>query len=102
MLIKWDRDKVIFSFSSFNLNDHEKLVICKGLSFTIPPKAIDYSEFLQPFEMLFREITSLDIGDFNKNWSNVDFEIVHIHHLSKFPGYLTRIFPERRLKNWIT
>ena len=61
-----DPDKVIFNFSSYNLNDHEKLVLCKGLNFTIPPKAIEYSEFLLPFEMLFREITSLDIGDFNK------------------------------------
>ena len=61
-----DTDKVIFNFSSYNLNDHEKSVLCKGLNFTIPPKAIEYSEFLLPFEMLFREITSLDIGDFNK------------------------------------
>ena len=61
-----DPDKVIFNFSSYNLNDHEKLVLCKGLNFAIPPKAIEYSEFLLPFEMLFREITSLDIGDFNK------------------------------------
>ena len=61
-----DPDKVIFNFSSYNLNDHEKLVLCKGLNFAIPPKAIEYSEFLLPFEMLFREITSLNIGDFNK------------------------------------
>ena len=61
-----DPDKVIFNFSSYNLNDHKKLVLCKGLNFTIPPKAIEYPEFLLPFEMLFREITSLDIGDFNK------------------------------------
>ena len=59
-------DKVIFNFSSCNLNDHEKSVLCKGLNFTIPPKAIEYSEFLLPFEMLFTETTSLDIGDFNK------------------------------------
>ena len=61
-----DPDKVIFNFSSYNLNDHEKLVLCKGLNFTIPPKAIEYSEFLLPCEMLFREITGLDIGDFNE------------------------------------
>ena len=34
-----------------------------------------------------------------KNVSKVDFEIVHTHHLSKFPGYLTKIFPERRLRH---
>ena len=49
-----DLDKVIFSFSSDNLNNHQKSVLCKGVNFTIPPKAIEYSEFLLPFEMLFR------------------------------------------------
>ena len=42
------------------------MVLCKGLKLTIPPKAIEYSEILLPFEMLFRETTSLDIGEFNK------------------------------------
>ena len=41
-------------------------VLCKGLDFAIPPKAIEYLEFLLPFKMLFREIASLDIGNFNK------------------------------------
>ena len=81
-----DTDKVIFNFSSYNLNDHEKSVLSKGLNFTIPPKAIEYSKILLPFEMLSREITNLDIANFNK-------------HLSKFPGYLTKIIPERRLKH---
>ena len=61
-----DPDKVKFNFSNYNLNDHEKSVLCKGLNFAIPPKAIEYSEFLLPFEMLFREITSLDIDNFNE------------------------------------
>ena len=46
-----DPDKVIFNFSCYNLNDHEKSVLCKGLNFAIPPKAIEYSEILIPFEM---------------------------------------------------
>ena len=61
-----DPKKVIFNFSSYNLNDHEKLVLCKGLNFAIPPKAIQYSEFLLPFEMLLRQLTNLDTGNFNK------------------------------------
>ena len=92
-----DPDKVIFNFSSYNLSDHEKSVLCKGLNFAIPPKAIEYSELLLPFEMLFREITSSDIGDFNKEC--VKSRLRDNRHLSKFPGYLTKIFPERRLKH---
>ena len=79
-----DTDKVIFNFSSYNLNDHEKSVLSKGLNFTIPPKAIEYSKISLPFEMLSREITNLDIANFNK-------------HLRKFQGYLTKIVLERRL-----
>ena len=33
---------------------------------SISPKTIENSEFLPPFEMLFREITNLDISNFNK------------------------------------
>ena len=75
--------------------------MCKGLDFTIPPKAIEYSEFLLPFEVLFREITGLYIGDFNKECvkSRLRDTLTHTHHLSKFPGYLTKMFPERRLKH---
>ena len=48
-----DPDKSIFNFSSYNLNDNEKIVLSKGLSFAIPLKTVEYSEFLAPFEMLF-------------------------------------------------
>ena len=61
-----DPGKVIFNFSSYNLSDHEKIVLCKGLSFAIPPKTIEYSEFLVPFEMLFRDINSLEVSNLNK------------------------------------
>ena len=37
-----DLDKVIVSFSSYDLNDHKKSVFRKGLSFAIPPKYITY------------------------------------------------------------
>ena len=37
-------------------------------------KAIEHSEFLLPFEMLFREITSLDIGNFKKECVKCRFQ----------------------------
>ena len=66
-----DPDKVIFNFSSYNLSDHEKIFKCKGLRFAIPPKTIEYSEFLVPFGMLFRDNKSLE-----ENVPKVDFEII--------------------------
>ena len=73
-------------------------VLCKGLDFAIPPKAIEYLEFLLPFKMLFREIASLDIGNFNKECVKSRLRD-NTHRLSKFPRYLTKIFPEKRLKH---
>ena len=59
-------DKVIFNFSSYNLSGHGKIDLSKGLSFAIPPETIEYSEFLVPFEMLFRDINSLKVNNLNK------------------------------------
>ena len=41
-------------------------MLCKGLGFAIPLKAIENSEFLPPLEMSFREIISLESKNFNK------------------------------------
>ena len=61
-----DPDKVIFNVSSYTLSDHQKIVLSKGLSFAIPPKTIEYSGFLVPFKMLFRDINSLEVSNLNK------------------------------------
>ena len=44
----------------------KKIVLCKGLSFAIPPKTTEYSEFLVPFEVLFRDINSSEVSNLNK------------------------------------
>ena len=49
-------NKVIFNFSSDELSDVEKSLLCKGLNFSVKPKSIEYSEFLLPFALLFRDV----------------------------------------------
>ena len=49
-------NKVIFNFSSYELNDVEKSVLRKGFNFSVKPKSIEYSEFLLPFELIFRDV----------------------------------------------
>ena len=51
-----DPNKVIFNFSSDELGDVEKSVLCKDLNFSVKPKSIEYSEFLLPFELLFADV----------------------------------------------
>ena len=41
-------------------------LLCKGLNFAIPPENLEYSEFLLPFELLYRDIQNLDVIDQNK------------------------------------
>ena len=42
-------DKVIFNHSSRTLTEQEKSVLAKGLNFSIPPKTLNYCDFLFPF-----------------------------------------------------
>ena len=54
-------DRGIFNFSSYKLTNDEKSVLCKGLNFSVKPGMIEYSEFLLPFELLFRDIKCEDL-----------------------------------------
>ena len=97
-----DPDKVIFNFSSYNLSDHEKIVLCKGLSFAIPPKTIEYSEFLVPFDMLFRDINSLEVSNLNKECVKSRLRDSAYTSFKQVLRFLRKIFQKRRLKHLIT
>ena len=56
--VSHDPNKVIYNFSNYHLTDSDKSLLIKGLNFAIPPKKIEYSKFLLPFELLFRDIKS--------------------------------------------
>ena len=89
----YDSDKVLFNFSSYNLNDHEKSVLCKSLNFCYSTKNYLLSvQNVFPFKMLFREITSLDISNFDKAYTP----------FKRFSRVLPKIFPNKKMKNLIT
>ena len=56
-----DAHKVIFNFSS---HVHAKSLLRKGLNFVILPKDINYTDYILPFELLYRDINSLKISNF--------------------------------------
>ena len=62
----YDPEKVIFNYSSHVLTESEKSLLCKALNFAIPPDKLEYSDFLLPFELLYREIQNLDVTDQKK------------------------------------
>ena len=57
-------DKVIFNFSSHVLNTTEKSL----LNFAIPPKNINYADYMIPFELLYRDVDSLEVSNLDKEF----------------------------------
>ena len=54
--VSHDPNKVTYNFSNYHLTDSDKSLLIKGLNFAIPPKKIEYSKFILPFELLFHDI----------------------------------------------
>ena len=56
-----DPDKVIYNFSRHKLTEVEKYVLSKGLQFVLPPKRLEYADYMLPFELLFYDIKTNDL-----------------------------------------
>ena len=63
-----DPDKVIFNFSGHVLNTTEKSLLSKGLNFVIPPKNINYADYMLPFELLYRDVDFLEVANLDKEF----------------------------------
>ena len=51
-----DPENILFNFSSHQLTEHEKFLLSRGLNFAIPPKNLNYADYLLPLKLLFRDI----------------------------------------------
>ena len=45
------------------MSDIDKTVLAKGLNFALPPKKLNYADYLTPYELLFRDIKKLSVND---------------------------------------
>ena len=61
-----DLEKVLFNFSNHLLTEHGKSFLSRGLIFAIPPKSVNYTDYLLPFELLFRDIDFCEIPSCDK------------------------------------
>ena len=52
--VQLDPAKVVHNLSSTTLSDAQLKVLSRGLQFALPPKKLNYADFLCPFERLFR------------------------------------------------
>ena len=86
---KQDPEKVIFNFSKVSPTEAEKSLLGKGLSFSLPPKQLSYSDYLINFELFYRSIDNLKIlsGD------NLDFIKTRIKNtaFTSFHDYNTNV-----------
>ena len=81
-----DLNKVIFNFSSYQLSDVEKSVLCKGLNFSVKPESIEYSGFLLRFQLLFRDVKQ-------ENLHSEDLSLIKARLLD----YLTQLCPHMKV-----
>ena len=56
-------DKIIINHLSYQLSHIEKTVLAKGLNFALPPKKLNYVDYLTPYELLSRDIKELSVDD---------------------------------------
>ena len=56
-----DPNEVIFNFFSYVLTEYKKSLLCKELRFSIPPKNIEYADFLTQFELLYRDTITFEM-----------------------------------------
>ena len=69
-----DPDQVIHNLSSYQLTDTEKSLLAKGLNFALPPKKINYADYMTPFELLFRKVKDCDIEHHKLDILKVDLK----------------------------
>ena len=73
--------KTIFNFSKYELSDCEKRLLAKGLNFSLPPKYLDYADYLVNFKLFYRNMRNLGI------LSNEDLDFVK-QEQKKQPSFL--------------
>ena len=91
--LRHETKKVIHNSSPYQLTDTEKLLLCKGLNFSIPPKHLKFENYLLPFELLYRDV-------YESN--NKDESLLHLKSKIKDVGLSSyRIYnkKDRRFEN---
>ena len=58
---KYNPESLIFNFTSYDLPEDEKNILCKGPDFSVKPGLIEYSELSQPSQQLFWDLKLQDV-----------------------------------------
>ena len=66
------------------MSDIEKTVLAKGLNFALPPKKLNYADYLTPYELLFRDIKELSVDDSILERVKVDMKKICLSSFENF------------------
>ena len=72
-------DEIIINHTSYQLSDNDK-VLDKDLNFDLPPRRLNYADYLTPYELLFRDIKELSAGDSILERVKVDMKKICLSH----------------------
>ena len=56
-------DRVVFKYSTYKLSDLEKRLLAKGLKYVLPPRKLNYGNYMTLFEFFYCEMQKLPIED---------------------------------------
>ena len=79
-----DPDQVIHNFSTYHLSDEEKSLLAKGLNFSIPPKSINFADYMTPFETLFKDVKGCDVSKLNLDLLRIDLKRIAYSTFHKY------------------
>ena len=100
-----DPNKVIFNFSAYVSTEDGKSLLCKGLRFCIPPKKIEYADFLTQFELLYRDTIMFEMKSENRDLlenklKDICFSTLKSYSFDKVAKNLSKA-ESIACKNWI-
>ena len=79
-----DPDQVIHNHSSYSLSDVEKSLLAKGLNFALPPKKLDFADYVTPFELLYKDVKDCDISRQNLDLLKVNMKKIAYSSFNKY------------------
>ena len=91
--------RVIFYFLRYDLFDHEKRLLAKGLNFSLPPKYLDYADYLVIFELSYKSIRKLGVLS-NKDVDSVKTRTKEVT-LSSSGNYNNKVLEDLSIKEFL-
>ena len=79
-----DPDQVIHNFSSYELSDVEKSLLAKGLNFSIPPRKLNFADYMAPFESLCKDTKNCEVANQRLDLLKIDLKKIAYSSFNRY------------------